>query len=246
MHRFVLPEFNTHRDFSRNSASSRAIPLDKQLQAVIDDPAFPFEWPCEKAGMQGGQPLAGAALEDAEDLYKGCYEAVVRAVEDYLEEHPEKDERLHKSVVNRLLEPFMWHTVIVSATRWENFFKQRASPLAQPEIRVPAEEMIAAYEASTPVELGEGEWHTPYINDDEAMLLPLETRKRVSVGRCARVSYLTHDGVRDPLKDVALFTRLISEDPPHASPLEHVATPFLSGHCPGNFDGWQQLRHVFA
>lgn len=252
-HRFVLAEFNTHRVFSRNSASSRAIPVEKQLKRVTFDPAFPLEWASEQPGMQGGTELEGDALDDAKKLFTDVWASTIDKIGAYLEARPDKSERLHKSLVNRLLEPFMWHTVVVTATEWDGFWHQRCSPLAQPEIRAAAEAMLHdAYEASIPVPLGYGDWHLPFIQDDEREL-DVETQKQISVGRCARVSYLTHDGRRDHSEDVALYTRLVEADPMHASPLEHVATPcftcsdsqfdFDHHQHLGNFRGWRQLRH---
>jgi len=243
-HRFILPEFNTHRSFSRNSASSRAIPLGKTLERVAGNPAFAVSWPREQRGMQGGEDLFGQALQDAQDLVSDLHEYTTKRIEDYITEHPEKSDRLHKSVINRYLEPFSWHTVIVSATEWDNFWEQRCSSLAQPEIRVPAEKMRIAYEVSTPVEVGHDSWHTPYILSEEYEELSLKARKAVSAARCARVSYLTHDGLRDINKDIDLYNRLVTAVPAHFSPLEHVAKPaVISQHAPGNFVSWQQHRH---
>jgi len=128
---------------------------------------------------------------------------------------------------------------------WMNFFYQRAtefSPLAQPEIARAADLALEAYRASTPTPLGWGDWHTPYIRSDEDFDSD-EERMKVSVARCARVSYLTHDGVRDIEEDIAMYDRLMSAEPKHWSPTEHVATP---SNLPtlGNFDGWAQLRHL--
>lgn len=237
IHRFVLAEVNTHRTMSRNSSSSRAIPVARQVQRVVDDPAIPIEFGANQPGMQAGAPLAGAEREAAEDAWLAARDATVAAVGRLGELG------VHKQVTNRLLEPFMWHQVILSATDWRGFWDQRCSPLAQPEIRVAAEAMRAAYDASTPVQLDEGEWHTPYVRPDEAGL-PLATRKRISAARCARVSYLTHDGRRDVPADEQLYERLVTADPPHWSPLEHVARPLTDDDAPmGNFRGWRQLRH---
>lgn len=258
-HRFVLAEFNTHRVFSRNSASSRAIPVEKQLGRVETDPAWPLFWACEQPGMQGGAELEGNDLIDAFELFKTVHENTVQAITTYLELHPDKGSRLHKSLVNRLLEPFMWHTVVVTATEWDGFWDQRCSPLAQPEIRAAAEAMLhAAYETSEPIPLPMGGWHLPFItaeDREEAKQLiytepalgrhdPLDILKRVSVARCARTSYLTHNGIRSLLEDIALFNRLVSARPLHASPLEHVATPIAPDEtAPGNFIGYRQFRH---
>lgn len=243
-HRFVLAEFNTHRVFSRNSASSRAIPVRKQLERVCDSPAVPVEWRAEKPGMQGGELLTGADAVEAERQWFLGRNAAMQVAENMVQTG------VHKSIVNRVLEPYMWHTVIVTATDWDGFWHQRVSPLAQPEIRVAAEAMKVAYDASSPVVTMDGDWHLPYLRDEDYGDAEgdLSILKRVSVARCARVSYLTHDGTRSLEKDLELYERLVSADPMHASPLEHVATPSNPQDDPlgplGNFTGWCQLRHL--
>lgn len=270
MHRFVLAEFNTHRMFSRNSASSRAIPVTKQIERVRDDPAYPLVWASEQRGMQGGPELTGLDLNEARWLFQDIRAMTLAKIDEYLADHPLQgaDVRLHKSLLNRLLEPFMWHTVVVTSVEWENFFKQRCSPLAQPEIRAAAEDMRIAYEASVPNALRNStEWHAPYIDHatisevlhvfGDRLDIYRAVICAVSAARCARVSYLTQDGVRDWREDVALYARLVTADPPHWSPLEHVCrpatreerrggrpgAPWLTGPL-GNFAPWfVQLRH---
>lgn len=240
-HRFILAELNTHRKFSRNSASSRAIPFKKQLERVLTDPAIPISFPAEQAGMQGGEELDEVKLAQAKLTWLDARDMAVRNAQNLA------DLGVHKSVVNRLLEPFMWHQVIISSTEWENFFRQRCSPLAQPEMEALANAIYLAMAVSTPDTVEWGEWHMPYMTDDD--IAECKERRiaahRVSVARCARVSYLTHDGERDLATDLDLYSKLISVEPPHASPLEHVATPeFNSQPVLGNFDGWSQLRHA--
>lgn len=248
-HRFVLAEFNTHRLFSRNSASSRAIPVEKQLHRCATDPAWPLEWPCEQSGMQGGTELTGKALKDARKHFRKVHNYTMKQTRKYLRKHKDKSQRLHKSLLNRLLEPFMWHTVIATSTEagWENFFKLRVSPLAQPEIRYAAFLIKNAYDASTPTPMKYGEWHMPYLREDDDWTQfdnVLEAQKKVSTARCARVSYLTHEGLRDLNEDVSMFQRLMGADPKHDSPPEHVATPAKANEKPlGNLTGWHQLRH---
>ena len=242
LHRFVLAELNTHRVFSRNSASSRAIPIAKQIERVLTDPALPVEYGSKRAGMQAGAPLEGDNRDDAQRVWLEARDYAVAAAQQLLAMG------VHKQVANRLLEPFLWHTVIVSSTDWDGFWTQRCSPLAQPEIRVAAEAMRDAVRASTPVDRDTGDWHLPYITDDDRADADgsLETLRRVSAARCGRVSYLTHDGRRDLDEDLALYERFVAADPPHASPLEHVATPAPVAGCPpaGNLRGWVQLRHL--
>jgi hypothetical protein len=271
IHRFVLAELNTHRVFSRNSASSRAIPLRKQLDKVIASPAIPVVWPGEQKGMQGGDEIED--IVSAQIAWReASSDAAMRA-----------DELgtlgVHKSIANRLLEPFMWHTVVLTAVSWENFYIQRCSPLAQPEIRVVAEMMQAAHKESVPEPIREGFWHLPYIDREdieaaEKWVLDNHgavSKKRVtgtlvsmSAARCARVSYLTQDGKREVQADLDLYDRLVTAKPWHGSPLEHPATPdptnatraelaftdvwgndrMIERTIPliGNFIGWRQLR----
>lgn len=250
-HRFILAEFNTHRVFSRNSASSRAIPYAKMREKALEQTAYPVSWPAEQRGMQGGEELSAEIQGEAGEIWHyAAMEAVYRA--DKLVELG-----VHKSVVNRLLEPFLPHTILVSSTEWQGFWDQRCHPDAQPEIRVLAEKMKEAYDASEPDRIGWDGWHVPLVHDEDVA----EIKKRlgvepytamdvirhllmISVARCARVSYLTHDGVRDIEKDIELFERLRDHTPPHASPFEHVATPSRTLDTPGNFTGWTQLRHI--
>lgn len=250
-HRWLLPEVNTHRSQSKNSASSRAIPVEKQLLKLLNDPAFPVVWGSEQKGMQSGPELTGAALEEAQQLFADVYAFILERVTDYIDSHPldvEGSTRLHKSLVNRLLEPFMWHRVIMTGTEagWENLFSLRSSyftKLAQPEFMIVADLAYDAMQNSTPTLVQYGEWATPYILPDDDFSNG-ESPLSVSVARCARVSYMTHENIRDLAEDQAMYERLISAVPRHDSPMEHVATPALPGDkVLGNFEGWHQLRH---
>jgi len=248
-HRWVLAELNTHRAFSRNSRSSRAVPVSRTLEEVKNNPAMPIEWGIAGPGMSANGEIDVISKRLAESLWLKQRDHAVATVEKLQDMH------LHKQVANRLLEPFMWHTVIITSTEWQNFFNQRCSPDAQPEIRVAAELMKDAWIFSHVQHVDYGEWHTPYLKYDDleqSLMADVENRKKVSAARCARVSYLTHDGIRDMVKDLDLYDKLVSADPPHYSPLEHVATPVkpVKWYTPwrkeplGNFDGWAQLRHL--
>lgn len=233
-HRFVLAEMNTHRVFSRNTASSRAIPYEKMRQAVLEDPAMPVVWPAEQKGMQGGDPIS--------DPYRCNLEWLAARSEAIAAADRLHSLGVHKSLCNRLLEPFQYITSIITATEWDGFFAQRCHEDAQPEIRVAAEAMRNAMEQSVPKIVASFEWHTPYIQPDE-WHLSWDEKQMLSVARCARVSYLTHDGRRDHNKDYELYNRLATHAPAHASPFEHVATP-VGWKPQGNFRGWAQLRHL--
>ena len=231
--RFVLSEFNTHRVFSRNSASSRAVPTSKMIERVLENPAMPVEWGVNKPGMSASEALTDEQAEEAKSLWLQARDRAVESVRSL------QHLNVHKQVINRILEPFMWHTVIVTATEWENFYILRCAPNAQPEIQVAAKLMRAAMDESVPRAVGIGHWHLPLVQDDERHL-PLEDLKKISAARCARVSYLTHDGKRDIEKDVELCERLRSDG--HLSPFEHVATPSDDMDFHANFRGWIQMR----
>lgn len=251
LHRFVLAEFNTHRAFSRNSASSRAIPIQKQLDRIDDSPALPLSHPKEHKGMQGGDELEGDDLIDAQNVIRDILAFSTDRIQEYVWTH-ESEHRLHKSVLNRYLEPFMWHTIVVTSTEWDNFFKLRCSPMAQPEMRAAAECMRTAYESSLPIGRSykngafHESWHLPYVTQDERSIRSLNECQIMSVARCARVSSLHAGDVNDFDADERLYHQLISANPMHASPLEHQADTCMLDelHDHANFEGWHQLRHA--
>ncbi len=259
-HRFVLAEMNTHRVFSRNSASSRAIPAAKIMRRVENDIAWPVHWGAEKPGMQSGEALDRQDEEKAVSSWQFASADALDTAKNLL------DIGLHKSLVNRLLEPYMWHTAIITAVDFDNFFWQRCDEAAQPEMKAVADAMQLAYFKSQPNPLPTVTgWHLPFISEEELDGLHLEACKQISVARCARVSYLQHDGTRDFRKDIELYDKLVKGS--HWSPFEHVATPCthakaiwqfnqhnhaepaLQVTCKmaGNFGtGWHQYRKFFG
>lgn len=241
--RFVHSEVMTHRVFSRNSASSRAIPIKKMLEQIENDPAMPVWWGKNQAGMQAREELTGQDRENAIQSWLAARDAAVEYVR-----HLEAT-GVHKQIVNRVVEPWMFITVLVSATEWDNFFKLRCHEDAQPEIRHVAVMMKELYDDPnhTPQVLGLGDWHLPLMPDLfdlQVQGVPVEDLCRISVGRSARVSYLTHNGVRDIQADIDLCNRLAAAG--HMSPFEHVAEAISSNTRCGNFlGGWMQYRpHV--
>lgn len=250
----ILAEFNTHRVFSRNSASSRARSLKVTINEVRSRPYVPDEYPTEQRGMVGGEPLEDGAAASAEMAW---YTHARHAVET-----AEKLAALgvHKSLVNRLLEPFSWHVAVVTATDWENFFSQRLAlrpdgrPESDPEMYALAVVMRDALDGGEPEPLEYGEWHLPYVTPEELLLNGTDSGllRKASVARCAGVSYLTQGRAgRDPVEDARLYNRLRGAQPPHWSPFEHVARPddryddgwYSTSHC-YNLRGWQSLRWV--
>jgi len=226
--RIVLAEFNTHRVLSRNSASSRAIPVAKMIQRVMEDPYIPTSWGKNQKGMQAGEDLDREDAQVADSMWLTARDQAVERAQKLL------DLGVHKQITNRLLEPWMWQTVIVTTTEWSNFFNLRNHSAAHPDIQTPARMMQQLYESHEPEKLGYGEWHLPLVQKEERNMefgcdsapsnaLSTPPVVKISAGRCARVSYLTHDGKRDPAADIALHDSLLASG--HMSPFEHVARP---------------------
>jgi thymidylate synthase ThyX len=255
--RMVHSEFMTHRNKSKNSASSRAIPSKKQVENVSNNPVIPVYWGTAKSGMQAGAETTQSEL--AEKIWLQARDQMVEAckklaglvcVDSNGDICDESDPgaiklNLHKQIANRIVEPWMWITVICSSTDYGNFFALRCHPDAQPEIQKIAYMMKDKYESSVPRLLKSGEWHTPYIQEDEESL-DIELKKSIAVARCARVSYLTHDGDRNVDKDIELYNRLINgSGTGHWSPFEHVARAENELVSSGNFKGFTQFRKMF-
>lgn len=232
--RFVLSEFNTHRMFARNASSSRAIPTTKLMQQLREDPVTPVSWGRNQAGMQAREELGEADARRAAAAWDDARESALRHAEQL------RTIGVHKQVVNRLLEPWMWASVIVSSTTFENFFALRCHPDAQPEIKQLADLMRAAFAASTPASRAAGEWHLPFVDGADDLALPIDVQKKVAVARAARVSYLNHAGKRDIEADLVLHDRLLEAG--HWSPFEHAAMATDTAGPFNNFSGWQAYR----
>lgn len=221
--RFIHAEFMTHRVFSRNAASSRAIPVKKKVARIEVSPVEPVEWGVNKPGMQATELLGPEDESKAKALWHRAKRVALRCALalDGL--------KVHKQVANRIIEPWDWMTTIVTSTRWRNFDVLRQHKDADPNIRKLAIMRKESYDASTPRLLKPGEWHLPWVDEAELSELGVEKCKQVSAGRCARVSYLTHEGKRDLEDDIKLFRRLTERqdvmEPGHWTPVEHQATP---------------------
>ena len=243
-HRFILAEVNTHRAFSRNSASSRAIPLETMLERATMHPAIPVKWASEQKGMSGGDELTGDDLAAARKVLEDIKLATTSILGEYVESHPDKSTRLHKSLLNRPLEWVMWHTAIITSTDWDNMFAQRITPAAQPEFDALARMMSNALDDSTPQQQLPGDYHLPYTSMKERSTLDIDVLLKISTARCARVSYLTHDGVRDTSEDVRMYDETLWFNG-HWSPMEHPAmcvVPDFPSRGSNFAQGWEQLR----
>ena len=252
--RWIHAEFMTHRLFSRNASSSRAVP-SKRLRALERE--YPLRWDANIPGMQSGARLSDEQTAKAKAVWDRMADACATGVAELAEIG------LHKQWANRPLEWFTSISVLVSATSFDNFFGVRWHPDAQPEIQELAQQMFAARQSSTPRPLASGEWHLPYVAAVDAQSLGLDTARRCSAARCARVSDLNHDGTAPNVaKDLDTFAKLAGDpngppQPLHASPMEHQATPdrlqnpddpdsWQNPAQHGNFHGWRQFRKMLA
>jgi len=242
--RFIHSELLTHRVFSRNSASSRAIPVSKMISLVWNNPAQPIHWGKNQSGMQAKVELSGVSKKITQFIWNtsGKVCCIFAWMLNKL--------GAHKQITNRIVEPWSHIKVVITSTEWDNFFYLRNHPDAQPEIHELARQMYDLYLNSSPELLYDGEWHTPYITTkrEEDILkyysndveLSVENALKVSASMCAQVSYrLVDDSIEKAIK---IYDRLIESKPAHASPFEHQARPINIKEQSGNFYGWHQHR----
>jgi hypothetical protein len=247
--RFIHSEFMTHRVFSRNASSSRAIPIQKVISQVWNDPAVPVYWGWNQKGMQSRTPLPANRRKWSVRIWGAAGKAACVFAWCLM--------RLgnHKQVANRVLEPWQFITVVVTSTQWENFFDLRCHEDADPTIQMLANCMFQAYSESKPKKLSQSEWHLPFVSEDEKSDPRFSNTDllKFSTARAARTSYVNHDGtVPDWKKDIALYENLVQAKPIHASPAEHQAAPdgirtdgkWTNPHLHGNLEGWIQHRKL--
>lgn len=265
--RFIHAELMTHRQFSRNSASSRAIPIDKMIELVQTNTAEPIHWGSNKSGMQAGDEITNttSAINAWTDARNDAIKHAKRL----------QELGLHKQIVNRVLEPFQTIKVLVTATNFDNFFNLRCHKDAQPEIKQLADLMYQAMQESTPETLYAGEWHTPYVHhsrhgvddsleyytwgaDGNINYLTSDEAIKVSCSCAAQVSYRKNDTSIE--KALSIYDKLVNSEPVHASAFEHCATPIdntRKAHegithwskgamipYSGNFTNWVQYRQL--
>lgn len=241
--RFIHAEVMTHRDFSRNAQSSRAVPIDRTIELVQNSPAMPIYWGANKAGM--------AASEEVKDI-EAAKSAWVSAAQDAVKNAQRLQALgLHKQIVNRVLEPFQNIRVILTGTEFNNFEWLRIDSAAQPEIQLLALKMKKERSESKPVQMNWDHWHTPYVSNhfafgdkqvffSEGLQVSLQEALDISASCCAQVSYRKLDTSPEKAKDIS--RRLKESDRKHASPFEHqaVASEVDNHNC--NLKGWVSAR----
>lgn len=234
--RAVHAELMTHRQFSRNASSTRAINLQKQIQYILDDPYIPSHWGKFQPGMQAYTEFPECDIEFLKEEWLKARDDVVYRVKRMA------DTGLHQQVAGRLLEPWAHISVLVTATEWDNWYALRTDKAAHPDIQVLANRMLDAHNTNIPRLLRDDEWHLPYVTEDEKAEWGDDALLKFSVARCARVSYMNHDKSNpDPVKDIELHDRLLQSK--HMSAFEHCAYPLQFSQQPSaNFFGWRQYR----
>jgi hypothetical protein len=285
--RFIHSELMTHRVMSRNARSSRAVPVPKMLQEIMDDPVIPIHWGAAQKGMQAYEECNEVVYLNIPEAHLDFNTPVLdwnqkglsrenawlrlrdQAVETARSFH---EAGYHKQVINRLLEPWMHIDTLVTATQWSNFLALRDHEMAEPHIQELSRQIRECLDSSTPQLLQHGQWHLPYVTKEEfagplfdraaSQSLNLwELACKISVARCARISYEPFDG--DPSYEAELrrYDLLVGSHPLHASPAEHQATPDVFDRMPllgadgksvdigwmkprlhGNLEGWIQYR----
>lgn len=239
--RYIHCELLTHRVFSRNAASSRAIKISKMIEHITQNPAMPI-WTLDQPGMQGKFVTDDQLFEECDEIWlEAMFDAGRHAIQ-------LMNRGIHKQNVNRLMEPFQIIKTVVTATEFNNFMALRDHKDATPELGVLARRIKDARDDSTPMLLAAGEWHTPYVDRKrvkgqlvyhiDGQTLTTQEALQVSSSCCAQVSFRLLDQSLE--KAVKLHDRLVRSKPVHASPFEHQATPCMFDTR--NFRGWQQYR----
>jgi len=250
--RIILAELNTHKMLSKNSQSSRAVPLNKAIEHVNTLGFEPVWWGKNQAGMAARQELVGEELARAKHLWNSAKQSVIHYVTEL------GSASLHKQIAARPLEAFAMHKAVVSGTEWNNLIWLRDHDDAQPEFGELAKCIVEAVNKSTPVLLRSGEWHLPYVmtafkvsenpDNDEIVYLDtdgnqidLDTARKISASCCAQVSYRKLDDSVE--KAIDIFNKLFSGSRVHASPVEHQATPMIEEQ--GDPMDWEEgVTHV--
>lgn len=235
--RLIHSELMTHRVFTRNASSSRAIPILKMIWSVWYEPAMPVSWGVNGRGMQAHGELAG--LRRSLCIFFWLLASKVACIFSYILYKI----GAHKQLANRITEPWSHMETLVTATEWGNFFNLRCHPAAQPEFRELALCMLEAYVQSTPKQLAWGEWHLPFADQFLEDGITEEELLKIVSARAARTSYKNFEGTIDRKKDFELADSLVQNK--HMSPLEHAAMAGEpSEEQRSNFVGYIQYRKL--
>jgi len=246
-------ERTADRDISKNSASSRAIPFDRMIKKVMDEPYMPM-WTLQQKGMQGANIYDQRIIDKANERWLMARDGMIDdAAALYFI-------GVHKQDCNRLLEPWQHVTQIVTSARWDNYFALRCHEKAFPPFRDLARRMYLLKRHSIPKPLDYGEWHLPFTDEKlfwqpeplrtytlEELPFPLKS----SIAKCCWISYENHEKDASVAAVLKTCDSLAGSDGPiHSSPFEHQATPMtkqvegLFKRLRSNLTGWMQARKL--
>ena len=244
--RIIHGEVMTHRVFSRNARSSRAVPVKTMLNEVRNMPFIPWHWGKNQGGMQAdeecNEPVLVTNWLDIDFNGNPAKEKVVReeawiSAAECAAGHAQAymEAGYHKQIPNRLLEPFSWIDTLITSTEWDNFLWLRDHRDAEPHFQDLARLVKLAIENATVLPIEPGEWHMPYIDEEDRHKVEHEYNDgrtpasvmlcKISAARCARISYKPFDGDSSYERELERYDSLVTADRVHASPLEHQATP---------------------
>jgi len=245
----ILAQLNMHNMLVKNAQSSRAVPVKKVLEQILNNPVTPVHWGSNKAGMVAGEeidvPVTFEDLDghlhshDRDDAWE--YTAhTVASLQGAWEEAG-----YHKQIVNRIGEAFTMVKGVITGTEIDNFFHLRYHPHADPYIYELAKCMWEAYELAETEVLYEGEWHTPYVEHNRLLKdgslsygyseynehnnvpswtpISLEQALKASSAACGQVSYRKLDLSGETVERV--WNNLMGGDIIHASVTGHQASP---------------------
>lgn len=231
--RFIHSELMTHKDLSRNASSSRAIPFRKMLKITREGMAHPIFWGANQPGMAASVELTGFALWWAKFMWYATGHVVLTMA--WLMSFS----NVHKQIINRMIEPWTYINVQITATNWDRMLTLRLDKATQPEFQLLANMIKVALSQANYQKLAVGEWHLPWVRPGEAMTRYVLDLKKISAARSARLSYTPIGEPNINLeKDLQLAQSLL--DQLHLSPFEHQATPRVGRSA--NLDGWSNFR----
>jgi hypothetical protein len=266
--RFIHGEVMTHRALSKNSSSSRAVPIKTAIQNIIDNPAYPVHWGKNQAGMIAREEVDPSTMESAKMLWGKAIRQSIDIVKEF------ESLGVHKQIGSRWSETGSMIKVVITGTDWDNLIWLRDDEEAQPEFRELASVMVRCLSESIPERLNIGEWHLPYIEtkrlngfleyfDNTDQKLTLDNARKISASCCAQVSYRRLNESKE--KALEIYSKLFSGRKPHMSPTEHQGTPIQLYQatlpptmwsegithitrdvqlCSGNLTGWIQFRQT--
>ncbi len=243
--RIIHGEIMTHRKKSRNARSSRAVPVATMLKEIREEPFIPWHWGKNQKGMQASEEcnervLTPTADEGMQGVTRHSRERAWREGAQFAANLAEQFSIVgyHKQIANRLIEPFSFIDTLVTSTSWANFFHLRDHKDAEPHFQDLARLMLVAKEEANFQELRPGQWHLPYVTEEDVAAVEdylepysetthptMPYLQKLSVARCARISYKPFDGDGSIERELERYEQLVGSDPLHASPAEHQATP---------------------